>query len=186
MAESRAHNATLIAAGRVEVARASARELPGPDAQYDLATAIETHYWPNLVACFAEVRRASRPGGTLPVIAESYRDGRYGWLARFAIAPMRAAILTADEHRELLAQAGYETIEVTTDRRRGLDLRDRKDTGERGLGPRRRLTLDDARAAERLSTIPRIRRRRLTIVEAHDRSADCACAARASLRPFAA
>ena len=53
---------------------------------------------------------------------------------------MRAAILTADQHRELLAQAGYETIEVTTDRRRGLDLRDRKDTGERGLGPRRRLT----------------------------------------------
>ena len=120
VAESRAHNAALIAAGRVEVAHASVDRLPGPPAQYDLATAVETHYyWPDLVAAFAEIRRVLRPGGTLAVIAESYRDARLGWLMRLVMAPLRAAVLSAEEHRSLLVQAGYESIEVTTDRGRG-------------------------------------------------------------------
>lgn len=120
VAESQAHNAALITAGRVEVERASVGRLPGTAAQYDLATAVETHYyWPNLVAGFAEIRRVLRPGGTLLVIAESYRDARFGWLVRLAMAPLRAAVLSAEEHHGVLAQAGYETIEVTTDRRRG-------------------------------------------------------------------
>ena len=120
VAESRAHNSALIAAGRVEVMRASVGQLPGPSGQYDLATAVETHYyWPNLVAGFVEVRRVLRPGGTLVLIAEAYGDGRFAWVVRVAMAPLRAAILSVEEHRTRLAEAGYEAIEVTTDRRRG-------------------------------------------------------------------
>jgi hypothetical protein len=35
------------------------------------------------------------------------------------MAPMRAAVLTADEHKKRLALAGFEAIEITTDRGRG-------------------------------------------------------------------
>jgi SAM-dependent methyltransferase len=42
IAESKARNAALIAAGRVEVVQASVDRLPGPAGQYDLATAVET------------------------------------------------------------------------------------------------------------------------------------------------
>ena len=120
VAESRAHNAALIAAGRVEVIQASVSQLPGAAAQFDLATAVETHYyWPDLVANLAEIRRVLRPGGTLVLIAETYRDTRLGWVIALSMAPLRAAVLTADEHRERLAQAGFTDIQVTTDRARG-------------------------------------------------------------------
>lgn len=120
VAESRAQNTQLIAAGRVDVTRASVTNLPGPDSRFDLVTAIETHYyWPNLLAGLTEIRRVLRPGGKLMLIAECYRDARFGWLARLATAPLRAAILTAEEHELRLAEAGYEAIEVTTDPRRG-------------------------------------------------------------------
>ena len=108
IAESQAHNAVLIAAGRVEIVCASVAQLPGPDGRFDLATAIETHYyWPNLVDNLTEVRRVLRPGGTFLLIAECYRDGRYGWLMRIAMAPLRAAVLSAQQHQVLLQAADY-------------------------------------------------------------------------------
>jgi SAM-dependent methyltransferase len=120
VAESRTHNAALIATGRIEVLRASVSHLPGAAGQYDLVTAVETHYyWPNLAGSFEEIRRVLRPGGTLVLIAETYLDSWFGWLAKLVMAPLRAAVLSSDEHREVLARAGYEAIVVNTDRRRG-------------------------------------------------------------------
>jgi ubiquinone/menaquinone biosynthesis C-methylase UbiE len=120
IAESRAHNAALIAAGRVEVIEASVSQLPGPAGQFDLATAVETHYyWPDLVANLAEIRRVLRPGGTLVLIAETYRDMRLGWVIALTMALLRASVLTAEEHQQRLLQAGFTDIQVTTDRSRG-------------------------------------------------------------------
>ena len=105
VAESRAHNAALIAAGRMEVTAASVARIPGPAGQFDLVTAVETHYyWPNLVRSLAEIRRVLRPGGVLVVIAEAYRDAWSGWVTALAMAPLRAAVLTVDEHRRRLEQ----------------------------------------------------------------------------------
>jgi SAM-dependent methyltransferase len=120
IAESRAHNADRIASGRVEIVRASVDDLPGPSARFDLVTAVETHYyWPNMVGALTEIRRVLRPGAKLVLIAETYRDGRFGWAARLAMAPLRAALLTAEEHERRLAAAGFEAIEVSTEQQRG-------------------------------------------------------------------
>ena len=120
VAESRAHNAARIAAGQVEIVHASVSNLPGPSGRFDLATAIETHYyWPNMVGALREIRRVLRPGAKLVLIAEMYRDARFGWAAQLAMAPLRAALLTAEEHRQRFADAGFEAIEVLTDRDRG-------------------------------------------------------------------
>jgi SAM-dependent methyltransferase len=100
VAESEAHNRALIADGRIEVKRASVDHIPEPDGRFDLATAIETHYyWPDLVGGFREIRRVLRQGGTLIVIAEAYRDARLGWLTATVLAPIGGRVLTSDEHR---------------------------------------------------------------------------------------
>jgi SAM-dependent methyltransferase len=120
IAESRSHNAARIAAGQVEIIQASVSNLPGPSGRFDLATAIETHYyWPNMVEALREIRRVLRPGAKLILIAETHRDARFGWAARLAMAPLRAALLTAEEHRQRFADAGFEAIKVSTDRDRG-------------------------------------------------------------------
>src|SRR5262249_16168107 len=79
VAASGHENAELIKAGRVEIQQASVSHLPFPDKKFDLVTAVETHYyWPNLAGDMREIRRVLRPGGTLIMIAESYKRGRHG------------------------------------------------------------------------------------------------------------
>jgi SAM-dependent methyltransferase len=77
VATSRATNRAAIHDGRVEVQQASVSKLPFPDASFDLVTAVETHYyWPDPPNDLREIVRTLKPGGTLLVIAESYRGGR--------------------------------------------------------------------------------------------------------------
>jgi SAM-dependent methyltransferase len=120
VAESRVRNAQLIVAGRVEVIRASVDLLPASDGQFDLVTAIETHYyWPDTVKGLSEIRRVLRPGGTLLLIAEGYRGGRFDWVVRIAMTPLRAKYLTPEEHRSKLEAAGFINVKVDTDESRG-------------------------------------------------------------------
>lgn len=120
VAESRAHNAALIAERRMEVLQASVDRLPGPSSQFDLVTAVETHYyWPDMVGGLREIRRVLRPGGTIVLVAETYREGVLGVVAQIAMAPLRASVLTAKEHEARLVDAGFKDIEVFTDPRRG-------------------------------------------------------------------
>ena len=74
VAVSSRKNAALIAAGRVEIREASVSQLPFDAGTFNLVTAIETHYyWPDLAASMLEIRRVLKPGGTLMILAESYR-----------------------------------------------------------------------------------------------------------------
>jgi SAM-dependent methyltransferase len=67
-------NADAMAWGQVEVRQGAVSELPWPDATFDLATAVETHFfWPNLPGDVREVLRVLRPGGQFILIAEVYR-----------------------------------------------------------------------------------------------------------------
>jgi SAM-dependent methyltransferase len=111
IAVSRDTNAQEIEAGRVEILRGSVAVLPFADCTFDIVTAVETHYyWPDLPANVREVLRALKPGGTFALIAEVHRGGPLRLLGSIVMTLLRAAFLSDEEHRELLAQAGFEKV----------------------------------------------------------------------------
>jgi ubiquinone/menaquinone biosynthesis C-methylase UbiE len=111
---ARKTNADWVTAGRVAIQQASVSHLPFADATFDLVVAVETHYyWPDVPNDLREIYRVLKPGGRVLVIAETYRGRRMDWLfqpvMRFAL---RATYLTLDEHRAMLARAGFEAVAV--------------------------------------------------------------------------
>jgi ubiquinone/menaquinone biosynthesis C-methylase UbiE len=113
VATSRLTNRRLIAAGRVAIQQASAEQLPYPDGEFDLVTAVETHfYWPNLPKAMTEIRRVLRPGGTVLLIAESYAGGSHDAVHRLVMRVIGSTRLTVPAHRDLLTAAGYEAVSV--------------------------------------------------------------------------
>jgi SAM-dependent methyltransferase len=115
---SKALNADAMAQGRVTIESGSVAALPFPDCTFDVATAVETHYyWPALDASVREVLRVLKPGGTLTIIAETHRAGwflgAHGVIMKLLL---RAAFLTRAEHEALLAKAGY--VDVVSSTRR--------------------------------------------------------------------
>jgi ubiquinone/menaquinone biosynthesis C-methylase UbiE len=108
-------NQALIRQGHVEIRHESVSDLLFPDDTFDLATAFETTmFWPNLVDDLREVRRVLRPGGTLLIANEAYKDARFEernakWahLAEFQLQ-------TPEETRQSLVEAGYAEVEINT------------------------------------------------------------------------
>lgn len=113
VAASRTTNAGLIKAGRVEIRQASVSHLPFPDNQFDLVTAVETHYyWPSLPNDLREILRVLKPGATFIIIAESYKGGRYDRLQRPVMKLLKSVNLSVDEHRELFSSAGFSDVQM--------------------------------------------------------------------------
>ena len=113
VATARRTNASLIERGRVDIRLGSVSALPFAGDTFDVVTAMETHYyWPDLVANCREVRRVLKPGGCFAIVAEAYRGRRMDWLYRPAMRLLRATYLSAEEHRDLLTQAGYVNVET--------------------------------------------------------------------------
>ena len=108
-------NARWIGLGRVEVRLASVSELPFADDTFDLVTAVETHFWwPNLCGDMREVLRVLKPSGLLVVAAEIYK-GAGTLLSRLAeehSGRIGMTLLSADEHRQVFATAGYSDVQV--------------------------------------------------------------------------
>jgi SAM-dependent methyltransferase len=120
VAASRGKNAQLIKAGRVEIRQASVSQLPFTDDKFDIVTAVETqYYWPDLVKDMREILRVLKPGGTLIIIAESYRGGRYDKLQGLAMGLLRSTRLSVNEHRELFSTAGYTDVQMFEERNKG-------------------------------------------------------------------
>jgi ubiquinone/menaquinone biosynthesis C-methylase UbiE len=120
VAASRAKNAELIQAGRVEVKEGSISALPYPENKFDLVTAVETqYYWPDLVKDMQEVLRVLKPGGTLIVILESYKRGLRNKLEQPAMKLLGTSNLSADEQRELFLKAGYSDVQIFEELKKG-------------------------------------------------------------------
>lgn len=108
-------NAAAIARGQMEIRQGSVSLLPWPDATFALATAVETHFfWPSLPGDVREVLRVLEPGGQFIVIAEVYKgSGKTAaqMMEKYShVSGM--TLLTADEHRALLADAGFTGVQV--------------------------------------------------------------------------
>ena len=124
VAASRRKNKRGIREGRVDIRHASVSELPFAPDKFDLVTAVETHfYWPDLPADVREVQRVLRPGGAFLIVSEAYKGGKRARQNQmFADAMSRTGTfshLTVEEHRELLAGAGYSDVQVFEDYDKG-------------------------------------------------------------------
>ena len=108
-------NVKWIDTGRVEIRQGAVSQLPFPDNSFDLITAVETHFWwPDLPNDLREVFRVIRPGGMLILIAEVYK-GADTPIARHLekqSARIGLQLLTAEEHRGLLANAGFSDVQI--------------------------------------------------------------------------
>lgn len=115
-------NRKAIEAGRVEILEASVSRLPFAADMFDLVTAVETHFWwPDLPSDMREVFRVLKPGGTLVVIAEIYKGANTAMakIAEKRLPSAGMAMLSVDEHRELLGGAGFRDIQISTEPAKG-------------------------------------------------------------------
>jgi len=109
-------NRALIHEGRVEIQHGTVSALPFPDATLDLVTCFETTYfWPDLPGALREIWRVLRPGGTLLITNEAYKDARFARRNRFwgewsGIEQLH----TPQEYLAFLTEAGYVRVETTT------------------------------------------------------------------------
>ncbi|HEY7334452.1 MAG TPA: methyltransferase domain-containing protein [Bryobacteraceae bacterium] len=115
-------NKQWIDTGRVEVREESVSRLPFSDGAFDVITAVETHFWwPALPTDLREVLRVLKPGGRLIVIAEVYKGAETFTskaVERYS-EKTGMALLSVEEHRGLLTDAGYSEVKVSTEPRKG-------------------------------------------------------------------
>lgn len=115
-------NRASIKRGRVEVREGSVSQIPFPTATFDLAVAVETHFWwPDLPEDLRELLRVLRPGGELAIIGEVYK-GSSTKTARLVekYLPMTGMkLLSPEEHRGLLTNAGYSNVQIVTEANKG-------------------------------------------------------------------
>jgi ubiquinone/menaquinone biosynthesis C-methylase UbiE len=117
VAVSKQTNADLIRTGRVEIQEASVSQLPFLDSSFDLITAVETHFWwPDPQNDLRELTRTLKAGGTLVLIAEIYRGStsKIAQLAEKHLPKTGMKLMTVDQHRELLENAGLRDVQVST------------------------------------------------------------------------
>ena len=117
---ARKTNRKLVDQGRVEIQEASVGKLPFADQTFDLATAIETHFfWPDLPANFREVLRVLKPGGQFMVLAAIYKGSPHAKRDSIVLNVSQMAYLGKEDFEELFAAAGFCDIEVVCDPKQG-------------------------------------------------------------------
>ena len=122
VAATKRTNARGIELGRVEICHGSVSQLPFPDGMFDLVTAVETHFWwPDLPGDIREVFRVTKPGGNLMVMAEVYKGAitTVSKLAEKYSSRTGLLLLSADEHGQLLTNAGFSRVQVIEERAKG-------------------------------------------------------------------
>jgi ubiquinone/menaquinone biosynthesis C-methylase UbiE len=109
-------NVRWIDTGGVEIRQGSVSRLPFSDNIFDVITAVETHFWwPDLPNDLREVFRVMKPGAMLILIAEVYKDANAP-IARHLeqhLTRVGLQLLTAEEHRSLLVNAGFSDIQIS-------------------------------------------------------------------------
>lgn len=120
IAWARRLNREAIARGQVGLEEASVSHLPFADDTFDTVTAVETHFWwPDLPRDMAEVFRVVKPGGQFAVVAEFYIGPKYEKYVERLKKFTKMALLTAEDHRKLFVDAGFNDVRVIENQPKG-------------------------------------------------------------------
>jgi SAM-dependent methyltransferase len=119
-AVSRRTNDDLIGAGRAAIVRASVSALPFAEGYFDLATAVDSHYyWPSLISDLHEVRRILKPGGRLAIIGEAYQGSRFEQRDQLFVSTLKLAYGTPAELSRIVSMAGFSDISLAEEYEKG-------------------------------------------------------------------
>jgi ubiquinone/menaquinone biosynthesis C-methylase UbiE len=117
---SRRTNKQLIEKGCVEIRHGSVSCLPFSDDTFDLATAVDSHYyWPDLTSDVREVLRILKPGGKLMLVGEEPKGGMFGDLYKQWAEQFKITYRSVRELGELLSIAGYSNVQTFEEADRG-------------------------------------------------------------------
>jgi ubiquinone/menaquinone biosynthesis C-methylase UbiE len=122
VAASKRRNPRGIDIGRVEIRHGSVSHLPFSDGMFDLVTAVETHiWWPDLPGDMREIFRVLKPRGQLIIIAEVYKGANTtaSRLAEKYAGQTGMTLLSAEEHRRVLTDAGYLDVQLVEEDKKG-------------------------------------------------------------------
>lgn len=113
VAASTRNNREAVNRGRVEIREASVSAIPYTDGEFDLVTAVETHFWwPDIPRGMRETFRVLKSGGTLVIVAEYYNGAKHEKYAEKLSEHTGMASLTVEDHRRLFLDAGFTTVQV--------------------------------------------------------------------------
>ena len=108
---SRAFNAGLIEAGRMEILHGSVEHLPFADGQFDAVVTVESFYfWPSPEESLKEAARVIRWGGTFLLLAEIYGRDDLPEGIRAKIAGYDLTNPTPEEFERLFRAAGFSDV----------------------------------------------------------------------------
>ena len=110
-------NFEAIEQGRCFLSGGNANQMPLPKESFDLVTAFETvYFWSGITACFVEVKRVLKPGGTFLIANEL--DGMTKSDHRLEQVVGLLHVYTIEELESVLEAAGFEDIETRHDESR--------------------------------------------------------------------
>ena len=108
--------------GRVEIREGTVSELPFADEMFEFVTAVETHFWwPDLTVGLSEVWRVLKTGGTVLLVAEVYKGAttKTAKLVEQYAPKTGIKLLSVEEHRDLLVNAGYREVQIIEEANKG-------------------------------------------------------------------
>lgn len=105
-------NRQWIESGRCSIRLANVTDIPFSEKKFDLITAFETiYFWPGLEACFAQVAKVLREGGTFLIVNETNGEDPIG--RKFEKLIDRMTVYTGGEIETALRGAGFSDIKIS-------------------------------------------------------------------------